>query len=158
MPLEAYEEVQSDDTAFLILGGSSNHRKQAKDYKLKNVKFLDTTSDINLIHKFLNTLNVYAHGRSDGEQCSSSIIEGLSHHLPMVSHTASSMGQLEQIGDAGEVVEDYQEYSSVMKKLMNNKNYYVSCKANAEKRFREIYNVPSIISKFVNLYKEAANA
>jgi glycosyltransferase involved in cell wall biosynthesis len=76
----------------------------------------------------------------------------------MVSHTASSMGQLEQIGDAGEVVEDYQEYSNVMKKLMNNKNYYVSCKANAEKRFREIYNVPSIISKFVNLYKEAANA
>ena len=158
MPLEAYEEIQSDDTAFLILGGSSNHRKQTKDYKLKNVKFLDTTSDITLIHKFLNTLNVYAHGRSDGEQCSSSIIEGLSHHLPMISHTASSMGQLEQIGDAGEVVEDYQEYSSVMKKLMNNKNYYVSCKANAEKRFREIYNVPSIISKFVNLYKEAANA
>ena len=77
MPLDAYEEIQSDDTAFLILGGSANHRKQAKDYQLKNVKFLDTTSDINLIHKFLNTLNVYAHGRSDGEQCSSSIIEGL---------------------------------------------------------------------------------
>ena len=87
MPLDAYEEIQSDDTAFLILGGSANHRKQAKDYQLKNVKFLDTTSDINLIHKFLNTLNVYAHGRSDGEQCSSSIIEGLSHHLPTVSYT-----------------------------------------------------------------------
>jgi glycosyltransferase involved in cell wall biosynthesis len=158
MPLDAYEEIQSDDTAFLILGGSANHRKQAKDYKLKNVKFLDTTSDINLIHKFLNTLNVYAHGRSDGEQCSSSIIEGLSHHLPMISHTASSMGQKEQIADAGEVVEDYLEYSEVMKNLMNNKNYYVVCKLNAEKRYREIYNVPSIISKFVTLYREAANA
>ena len=52
MPLEAYEEIQSDDTAFLILGGSANHRKQAKDYQLKNIKFLDTTSDVNLIHKF----------------------------------------------------------------------------------------------------------
>ena len=158
MPLDAYEEIQSDDTAFLILGGSANHRKQAKDYQLKNVKFLDTTSDINLIHKFLNTLNVYAHGRSDGEQCSSSIIEGLSHSLPMVSHTASSMGQKEQIGDAGEVVEDYLEYSDAMKNLMNNKNYYVVCKLNAEKRYREIYDVPSIISKFVTLYREAANA
>ena len=109
-----------------------------------------------LIHKFLNTLNVYAHGRSDGEQCSSSIIEGLSHHLPMISHTATSMGQKEQIGDAGEVVEDYLEYSDVMKNLMNNKNYYVLCKLNAEKRYREIYNVPSIISKFVELYQGAA--
>ena len=158
VPLEAYDEIQSDDTAFLILGGSANHRKQAKDYQLKNVKFLDTTSDINLIHKFLNTLNVYAHGRSDGEQCSSSIIEGLSHSLPMISHTASSMGQKEQIGDAGEVVEDYLEYSDAMKNLMNNKNYYVVCKLNAEKRYREIYDVPSIISKFVTLYREAANA
>ena len=32
VPLEAYDEIQNDDTAFLILGGSSNHRKQAKDY------------------------------------------------------------------------------------------------------------------------------
>ena len=157
IPLEAYDEIQSDDTAFLILGGSSNHRKQAKDYQLKNVKFLDTASDIALIHKFLNTLNVYAHGRSDGEQCSSSIIEGLSHSLPTISHSAPSMGQVEQIGDAGKVVDGYEEYSEVMKKMMNNKNYYVECKLNAEKRYREIYDVPSIISRFVELYKEVVS-
>jgi len=154
VPLEAYEEIQNDNTAFLILGGSSNHRKQVKDYKLKNVKFLDTTSNIGLIHKFLNTLDVYAHGRSDGEQCSSAIIEGLSHSLPMISHTAPSMGQLEQIGDAGMVVDGYDEYAQVMKKMMNDKNYYVDCKLNASKRYKEIYDVPSIISKFIDLYKE----
>ena len=157
VPLEAYDEIQSDDTAFLILGGSSNHRKQAKDYQLKNVKFLDTTSDINLIHKFLNTLNVYAHGRSDGEQCSSSIIEGLSHSLPMISHTAPSMGQLEQIGDAGEVVDGYEEYAQVMKKMIHNKGYYVDCKINSEKRYKEIYDVPSIMKKFIELYKEVVS-
>ena len=157
VPLEAYDEIQSDDTAFLILGGSSNHRKQAKDYQLKNVKFLDTTSDINLIHKFLNTLNVYAHVRSDGEQCSSSIIEGLSHSLPMISHTAPSMGQLEQIGDAGEVVDNYEEYAQVMKKMIHNKGYYVDCKINSEKRYKEIYDVPSIIKKFIEIYKEVAS-
>ena len=157
VPLEAYDEIQSDDTAFLILGGSSNHRKQAKDYQLKNVKFLDTTSDINLIHKFLNTLNVYAHGRSDGEQCSSSIIEGLSHSLPMISHTAPSMGQLEQIGDAGEVVDNYEEYAQVMKKMIHNKGYYVDCKINSEKRYKEIYDVPSIIKKFIEIYKEVVS-
>ena len=157
VPLEAYDEIQSDDTAFLILGGSSNHRKQAKDYQLKNVKFLDTTSDINLIHKFLNTLNVYAHGRSDGAQCSSAIIEGLSHSLPMISHTAPSMGQLEQIGDAGDVVDNYEEYAQVMKKMIHNKGYYVDCKINSEKRYKEIYDVPSIIKKFIELYKEVVS-
>ena len=39
VPLEAYDDIQSEDTAFLILGGSANHRKQAKDYHLENVKF-----------------------------------------------------------------------------------------------------------------------
>ena len=157
VPLEAYDDIQSDDTAFLILGGSANHRKQAKDYRLKNVKFLDTTSEIPLIHKFLNTLNVYAHGRSDGEQCSSAIIEGLSHSLPMISHTAPSMGQLEQIGDAGVVVDGYEEYAQAMKNMMNNKSYYVDCKVNAEKRYREIYDVPSIMKRFIELYKEVVS-
>ena len=157
VPLEAYDEIQSEDTAFLILGGSANHRKQAKDYHLENVKFLDTTSDISLIHKFLNTLDVYAHGRSDGEQCSSAIIEGLSHSLPMISHTAVSMGQLEQIGNAGVVVDGYEEYAQAMKKMMSNKNFYVECKLNAEKRYREIYDVPSIIKSFVELYREVVS-
>ena len=157
VPLEAYDDIQSDDTAFLILGGSSNHRKQAKDYGLKNVKFLDTTSEIPLIHKFLNTLNVYAHGRSDGEQCSSAIIEGLSHSLPMISHTAPSMGQLEQIGDAGVVVDGYEEYAQAMKNMIHNKNYYVECKLNASKRYKEIYDVPSIMKKFIELYKEVVS-
>ena len=157
VPLEAYDDIQSDDTAFLILGGSANHRKQAKDYRLKNVKFLDTTSDILLIHKFLNTLNVYAHGRSDGEQCSSAIIEGLSHSLPMISHTAPSMGQSEQIGDAGEVVDGYEEYAQSMKKMIHNKGFYVDCKINAEKRYKDIYDVPSIMKKFIELYKEVVS-
>ena len=157
IPLEAYEEIQSDDTAFLILGGASNYRKQAKDYRLKNVKFLDTTSDILKIHKFLNTLNVYAHGRSDGEQCSSSIIEGMSHSLPMISHTAPSMGQREQIGNAGKVVDGYEEYANEMNMLMHDKNYYIQCMSNSGKRYEEIYNVSSIINKFIKLYKEVGN-
>tara|TARA_R100001443_G_scaffold8318_2_gene17668 strand:+ start:3537 stop:4637 length:1101 start_codon:yes stop_codon:yes gene_type:complete len=158
IPLEAYDEIESDNTAFLILGGSSNHRKQAKDLELKNVQFLDTTSDIGLIHKFLNTLDVYAHGRSDGEQCSSSIIEGLSHGLPVISHTATSMGQAEQIGDAGKVVEDYEEYADVMRSMIDDYEYYRQCVTNASSRYNEIYNVESIVNRFIEIYKEVADA
>ena len=45
----------------------------------------------------------------------------MSHGLPVISHTAPSMGQLEQIADAGEVVEGYEDYAEVMKKMMYNK-------------------------------------
>ena len=72
----------------------------------------------------------------------------------MISHTAVSMGQLEQIGDAGVVVDGYEEYSQAMKNMMNNQKYYVDCKVNAEKRYRQIYDVPSIMKKFIELYKE----
>lgn len=157
IPLEAYEEIENNNTAFLMLGGSSNYQKQAKDLRLKNVHFLDTTSNIDLIHKFLNTLDVYAHGRSDGEQCSSSIIEGLSHSLPIISHIAPSMGQVEQIGDAGSVLNDYIEYAHEMNRLMNDSKYYQKCKINAGKRYNTIYNIDSIIKKFVELYQEASN-
>ena len=157
VPLEAYDDIQNEDTAFLILGGSSNHRKQAKDYRLKNVKFLDTTSDILLIHKFLNTLDVFAHGRADGEQCSCAIIEAMSHGLPVISHTAPSMGQLEQIGDAGKVVENYEQYSNVMIDMLYDKNYYKKCADNSKKRYNEIYKLESIIKKYADIYKGVVN-
>ncbi len=158
IPLEAYDEIETDDTAFIILGGSSNYRKQARDLRLKNVYFLDTTSDVKLIHKFLNTLNVYAHGRSDGEQCSSSIIEGLSRSLPIISHSAPSMGQVAQIGDAGKVVDGYEEYADVMRTLIEDTKYYNQCVENASVRYNRIYNVESIIQKFVEIYREVTNA
>jgi len=157
IPLEAYDEIQTDDTAFLILGGSVNYQKQAKDMGLKNVRFIESTSDLNVIHKFLNTLNVYAHGRSDGEQCSSSIIEGLSHSLPMISHTAPSVGQIEQIGNAGKVVEDYEEYSQVMLDLMNDTKYYNECVKNASIQYNTVYNVDSIVNEFISLYEGVVN-
>ena len=157
IPLEAYDEIESDDTAFLILGGSANHRKQARDLRLNNVQFLDTASDIGLIHKFLNTLDVYAHGRSDGEQCSSSIIEGLSHGLPMISHSAASMGQVEQIGDAGEVVDSYEEYADVMRRMIDDSEYYNQCVSNSSLRYNKVYNIKSIIDRFVQIYMDIVN-
>ena len=76
----------------------------------------------------------------------------------MISHTASSMGQKEQIGDAGEVVEDYLEYSDTMKNLMNNKNYYDRCVSNSKKRYEDVYKLDTVIKKYIEIYKEVANA
>ena len=157
IPLEAYDEIEDDNTAFLLLGGSENYQKQAKDLGLKNFKHLPPVGELEPIHKFLNTLDVFAHGRSDGEQCSCAIIEAMSHGLPVISHTAPSMGQLEQIGDAGKVTNSYQEYSEVMVEMIDNKNYYSKCAQNSKKRYNEIYKLESIIKKYADIYEGVVN-
>ena len=153
IPLEAYDEIEDDNTAFLLLGGSENYQKQARDLGLKNFKHLPPVGELEPIHKFLNTLDVYAHGRSDGEQCSCAIIEAMSHGLPVISHTAPSMGQLEQIGDAGKVTNDYQEYSEVMVDMIDDKNYYNECAQNSKNRYNEIYKLETIIKKYADIYR-----
>ena len=158
IPLEAYDEIETDDTAFLLLGGSENYQKQAKDLGLKNFKHLQTTGELEPIHKFLNTLDVYAHGRSDGEQCSCAIIEAMSHSLPVISHTAPSMGQAEQIDNAGKVVDNYEQYSNVMIDMLYNKNYYDRCVSNSKKRYEDVYKLDTVIKKYIEIYKEVANA
>ena len=157
IPLEAYDEIEDDNTAFLLLGGSENYQKQAKDLGLKNFKHLPPVGELEPIHKFLNTLDVFAHGRSDGEQCSCAIIEAMSHGLPVISHIAPSMGQLEQIGDAGKVTNNYQEYSEVMVDLIDDKNYYNKCAQNSKKRYNEIYKLESIIKKYADIYEGVVN-
>ena len=81
----------------------------------------------------------------------------MSHGLPVISHTAPSMGQKEQIGDAGDVVEGYEEYADVMKNMIDDYEYYRQCVTNASMRYNEIYNVESIINRFVEIYKEVAD-
>ena len=157
IPLEAYDEIETDETMFMILGGGSNYRKQASDLGLKNVLFFDKTSDLKVIHKFLNSLDVYAHGRSDGEQCSCAIIEALSHSLPIISHVAPSMGHKEQIGDGGEVVIDYFAYAQVMREMMEYKDYRNLCSENAKKQYTNVYNINTIIEKYSSIYEEVVS-
>ena len=52
IPLEAYDEIETDDTAFILLGGSESYQKQAKDLQLKNFICLPTTGELKTIHKF----------------------------------------------------------------------------------------------------------
>ena len=157
VPLNAYQKISNENTAFFMLGGSHLYKQYSMNWGLERVRFIDPSSDLHVIHSFLNTLDVYAHGRSDGEQCSSAIIEGLSHSLPVISHTAPSLGQVEQIGDAGAVEKDAIEYSKVMKRLMTDTKYYDECSKNAEKRYKTIYNMDSIIQRFIELYEDIVN-
>ena len=155
IPLEAYSKIESDDTMFLMLGGSIKYEKQAFDLGIKNALFCPSTSDVDAIHKFLNTLTVYTHGRSDGEQCSSAIIEALSHSLPVITHTAPSMGQAEQVGSAGACVETVEEYAAMMKLMMEDQEKYDEFSKEAKRRYDEHYSMKAIIDRYAKLFEEA---
>ena len=157
IPLAAYKTIESDKTHFIMLGGSDRYKKQAEELQIKNIDFLPTVSELESIHKFLNTLKVYAHGRADGEQCSCAIIEALAHNLPVISHTAPSLGHMEQIGDAGRVVSSSEVYSLVMIKMIEDKNFYKECSANAKKRYESTYGMDAIISEYSAIYEEIKN-
>ena len=44
-----------------------------------------------------------------------------------------------------------------MNRLMDDKDYYIKCMNNSGKRYEEIYDVKSIMNKFVHLYREVVS-
>lgn len=158
IPLEAYKIVESSDTLFMMLGGSQKYKNQAKALGINNIKFIETTAKLDKIHQFLNSLNIYTHGRQDGEQCSTAIIEAMSHGLPVISHTAITMGQAEQIANAGIIAKDKFEYSKAMKKIMTNKSLYTQYAENSLNRYNSIYSLGIVMEKYINLIQEVISA
>ena len=150
IPLEAYKEIESDDTAFLLLGGSHVHIDKAKELKLKNFYHIPHSGDSKVIHKFLNTLDVYSHGRKDGETFGTVFVEAMYHKKPCLSHKAPANGHVEIVGNAGKVVEsgDVSSYSSEMLRLKTDKTYYQNLSNIGYERYRNIYSYDAGIDKF----------
>ena len=156
IPLKAYKEVENDNNIFVLLGGGENYKQQAVELGLKNVHFLPHTGDMNKIHSFLRMLDVYAHGRKDGELNSTAIAEALYYGKPVVSHISDSFnGHVECIGDAGFVVENAKQYAQKLKDLEQNKDLYNNLSDKAKKRFLEIYDYEGQMSNIIAIYRDA---
>lgn len=153
IPLEAYKKIQSDDTAFLLLGGSYVHTDKAKELGLKNFHHIPHSGDSKVIHKFLNTLHVFSHGRKDGETYGTVFVEAMYHKKPCLSHKAPANGHVEVIGNCGKVVEqnDINSYSKQMLRLKEDKEYYDSLSDNAYHRYSNIYSYDAGITKFTKI-------
>ncbi len=155
IPLNAYKKIEKEKNYFIILGGSDKYRNQAKALKIKNIYFLPPTGDKDKIFKFLNTLNVFTHGRKDGENNSQAIAEAMHFGTPIISHFSEiNNGHIETIGNAGIVVKTVDEYAEEMKKLQCNKEYYTMRSINAKKNFLNNYDLKNQIKKIENIYFE----
>ena len=156
VPLKAFKKVENDNNFFFMLGGSKNYSKQAEELKIKNFIQLESTSNPKIISKFLNTLDVFTHGRKHGETMGLVIVEGMFFGLPVVSHRADSNGHKEVIGNAGRVFSrnNVFSYAKEMKKLSVNKDYYRIKSDRAFKRYKEEYSTNTVIEKYKELINE----
>lgn len=153
-PLNAYKKIENDETFFILLGGGSKYKTQAKNLDIKNILFLDHTGDPQIIYKFLNTLNVYSHGRKDGEVNSTAMAEAMYFGLPIVSHTSNySNGHIECIGESGRVVSNIEDYIKELLLLKNDKKYYNHRQQEAYKRFIEKYELKKQINLIEEIYE-----
>ena len=153
LPLEAYSLMENDQTMFIMLGGSLKYRAQAQHLKINNIKFLDFTGDVHKIHEFVAALDVFSHGRADGEVCSAAIIEALYHKKPVISHRALNMGHLEQIAECGFMSRTAAEYAHYMVTLLKNKPLYDILSEKAWEKYSRVYFLEANIEKYIKLYR-----
>lgn len=136
------------------MGGDPQYQAYVQERKLKNVLFVNSSSSVENIHKFLNTLNVFAHSRLDGEVCSACIIEALSHGLPVLSHPALNMGHVEQIGSCGIVTDSVDVYAKELQKLESSKDYYQEKSSLALQQYGDRYDYKKVEKQVIDLYND----
>lgn len=154
VPLQAYSSIESAETCFVILGGSVRYQDQAKQLGLKNFFYLPPTGDYKEIFRFLAGLNVYAHGRADGETYSMAIAEALRCGLPVVTHPAKAMGHVETFGDAGFVASTIEEYAAYLSDLRLDFCWYENLAREAKKQYKNYISLETNIQKWIEIYEE----
>jgi hypothetical protein len=157
VPLQAYKEIEDDSTCFILLGGNEEYKTQAKNLGLKNFIALPHTGDSNVIHNFLETIDVFSHGRNDGETFGAVFTEAMYHKKPCISHTSRANGHVEVMGPGGTAFGrgDIKGYSDEMLKLKNDSNYY-SEKANAGyEHYNVNYSLESQMDRLISILEAA---
>ncbi len=155
IPLKAYKEVEKEKIVFVLLGGGDNYKKQAEELDLKNIHFLPHTGDVNKIHSFLQMIDVYAHGRKDGELNSTAIAEAMYYGKPVVSHISDSFnGHIECIGEAGYVLENTEQYAIKLKEIQQNRDLYNNLCVKAKEQFNKMYDYQVQMDNIISIYKD----
>lgn len=159
IPLAAFQRVAARtgmDLRFVILGGADGYRRQAEALGL-DVIFVPETTEWPQICRFLNTLDIYAHGRRDGEVHSTAIAEAMLHGLPVVSHTSlvnDFNAHVEQVAGCGKVCDTLEEYEEFLSTLVMDPDLRTQLGAVGKTRAEAEYTLPAIARRVEAVYTE----
>ena len=153
IPLAAFAKLQTPDRYFIIMGGGDKYRTQAKKLNLKNAIFIDHSGDAEKISKFLNTLDIFAHGRHDGETFGAVLAEAMVHSLPCLSHWSPiANAQPETMGPGGLFALNQKEYTQKLELLFTDKSLREKLSAKGRAHAEEYYSVTGATEELANIY------
>ena len=116
------------------------------------------TADGSEICNFLLSLDIYCHGRKDGECHGTAIQEATLHSLPVVSHKALMNGHIEIIGNCGRVCDGEDDYENYLTQLILDTELRTRLGNCARKLAVKEYLVDNIKDKIESIYLELFNS
>jgi len=150
-------ERENPNVHYLVINACHNWIDTAKQLGIKNITFLPAIIDDQSLSRFYQSLDIYAHARSDGECCPCNIQEAMIHGLPVVSHrSAIYNGQSEIIGDSGFVVpeNDSESYYQVLKALVEDAGLRDQFGDKAAHRADFYFRADRVVEKLKEIYLE----
>lgn len=165
VPLEAFGDIQkqfpeeASKWHFVVKNGAPWYREQAEQLDLKNVHFLPATSDYLGVSKFLNTIDVFAHGRKDGETFGAVFVEAMIHGKPCLSHYSKGGANAspETMGPAGLLAMNKEEYASLLYKLLSDANFRQTLASKAKPHAEEYFSINKCIEQVLDIYGKILN-
>lgn len=157
IPLNSFAKLQQNDRYFIILGGGEKYTQQAQKLGIKNFIQLPHTHDRNMISKFLNTLDIFAHGRRDGETFGYVFAEAMIHHLPCIGHKSRKQNaHKDTIDNGGFFVRSQKEYTQKLKILFENEKLRTELAekaySSAKKRFVDTDYIREVERVYEQIY------
>lgn len=154
IPLNVYKQIENDNTRFILIGGSNEYKEQANQLGLRTFISYPFQETLEGLHDILMSLDVYLHGRRDGEVCSASIIEAMYHSLPIVSHASNiNNGHKIQLEDCGFFCYNEQEYLDAARQLLDNDfRYKINMKTG--KKYKQLFDFDVVLDKWEKIINE----
>lgn len=154
MPIEAFSKIcRTHSVTFLLLGGGLKYRKQVRELDLEEFVYCFDFDSGLTEEEFLCALDIYSHGRKDGEINSLAIAKALEIGLPVVSHISDqNNGHIECIGDAGYVVHSVEEYEAALIKILSREEVRINLHEEAILQFNKFYNYDEILTELEELF------
>lgn len=153
IPLRAFQKIACPERHFIIMGGGKAYRQQAEKLRLLNVHFVPHSGEADQISRFLNTLDIFAHGRQDGETFGTIFAEAMMHGKPCLSHrSAIANAQPETMGPAGLFAEDEADYTQKLQILFADAPLRMALGSKGLRHANDYYSVDACVNRLADIY------
>ena len=159
IPLNAFAQIADANCHFILMGGGESYHEQAERLGLSNVHFLGHSGDRLRISSFLNALDIFVHGRRDGETFGTVLAEAMMHGLPCISHqclVGNNNAQIETMGPGGFFARDSIEYVELLNALIFDAALREKLSNKAKTHAKQYYSLSACVEKVAATYKQLA--